>query len=120
VFTEIATTARDVAAGGHAVIADATFLDAPLRVQIEAEARAAGVPFIGLWLDADLAELEARVTARRGDASDATIETLHASARANPGVAKILGPAWRVLDAGDRAAALAGAREAVRSRGLAC
>jgi len=58
--------------------------------------------------------------ARRGDASDATIETLHASARANPGVAKILGPAWRVLDAGDRAAALAGAREAVRSRGLAC
>src|SRR6185312_466904 len=29
VFTEIATTARDVASGGHAVIADATFLDAP-------------------------------------------------------------------------------------------
>ena len=120
VFTEIATTARDVAAGGHAVIADATFLDAPLRVQIEAEARAAGVPFIGLWLDTELSELEARVASRRGDASDATIETLHASARANPGVARRLGPAWRVLDAGDRAAALAGAREAVRSRGLAC
>jgi aminoglycoside phosphotransferase family enzyme/predicted kinase len=120
VFTEIATTARAVAAGGHAVIADATFLDAPLREQIEAEARAGGVPFIGLWLDTDLSELEARVAARRGDASDATIETLHASARANPDVAQRLGPAWLVLDAGDRGAALAGARAAVRSRAPTC
>ncbi|MBN9561394.1 MAG: AAA family ATPase [Alphaproteobacteria bacterium] len=120
VFTEIATTARDVARGGHSVIADATFLDAPLRVQIEAEARAAGVPFIGLWLDTDISELEARVAARRGDASDATIETLHASARANPEVAQRLGPAWLVLDAAEREVALAGAREAVRSRAPTC
>ncbi len=120
VFTEIAETARAVAAGGHAVIADATFLDAAFRARIETEAGVASVPFIGLWLDADLPELEARIAARRGDASDATSEALHASARANPDVAARLGPGWIVLDAGKREAVLAGAREAVRSRVATC
>jgi hypothetical protein len=120
VFDEIATTACAVAAGGHAVIADATYLDAPLRARIAAAARATNLPFIGLWLGAPLPVLEARIAARHGDASDATVETLHASARANPDVAARLGPDWIVLDAGTPGAALAGARAAVRSRAASC
>ena len=48
------------AAGGHAVIADATFIDMGHRRTVETAAREAGVAFVGLWLEAPLAELEAR------------------------------------------------------------
>ena len=45
VFAELAALVRETAAGGHAVIADATFIDPRHRTLIEAAARAAGVPF---------------------------------------------------------------------------
>ncbi len=64
------------AAGTHAVIADATFLGAEAPIAVEQAARAAGVPFLGIWLDAPLAELERRVAARQGDASDADVAVL--------------------------------------------
>ncbi len=95
-------------------------LDAPLRARIAAAARQAGLKFIGLWLDAPLSVLEARIAARHGDASDATVEMLRDAARANPGVAARLGPDWIVLDADAPGAALAGAREAVRSGATSC
>lgn len=57
---------------GHAAIADATFTHPDSRGRIEAAARAAGIPFLGLWLEIGREEAAARVRARRGDVSDAT------------------------------------------------
>lgn len=70
---------------GHAVVLDATFLDPRLRAKAEAVAEAAHVPFLGLWLEAPLSVLEARLEARGRqavpDPSDATIAVLHRFAR---------------------------------------
>lgn len=71
VFAEIERRAAAILAAGHAVIADAVYGHAAQRAGIEAVARAAGVPFTGIWLTAAEAELERRVDRRRGDASDA-------------------------------------------------
>ncbi len=76
---------RDAASGGHAVVADALFLDPATRAGVAAAAGAAGVPFLGSWLEAPLPLLRARVAARRGDASDAGVAVLEAAARADPG-----------------------------------
>ncbi len=110
VFAALAEIARNVAAGGHAVIADATFIDARHRAMVAAAARTAGVPFLGLWLEAPLATLEARVAARRDDASDATIAVLHASSRSNPRAGD-----WVAIDATEAPATLTQARDAIRS-----
>ena len=83
--------------GGHAVILDAAFLEPSTRLAAAAVARAAGVPFIGLWLEAPLVLLRARVSARRGDASDADAAVLDAAARADPGPPD----GWSRLDASD-------------------
>jgi aminoglycoside phosphotransferase family enzyme/predicted kinase len=71
VFAAIADRARRMVGAGHAVIADGVYGRAEQRAQIEAAAGAAGVPFTGLWLTAPEGVLEARVEARRNDASDA-------------------------------------------------
>src|SRR5262249_32785720 len=76
VFAAVAEAVGVVAAGGHAVVADATFVDPAQRALVEREAAAAGVGFVGLWLQAPLAVLEARITARQRDASDATVDVL--------------------------------------------
>ena len=101
---------RDAAAalqGGHSVVADAAFLDPARRAGIEAVARAAGVPFAGFWLEAPIEVLRARVAARRGDASDATVAVLDGAAGQSTGEI-----GWTRLDAsGDPlAAALAAAQ----------
>lgn len=75
-------TARTLLAAGRAVVLDATFRDPALRARAETLAAEAGVPFQGLWMDAPLAVLEARVAGRTGDASDATVEVLRAQAAA--------------------------------------
>jgi uncharacterized protein len=109
VFAALADAARETAAGGHAVVADATFIDPAHRRAISAAARNAGVPFVGLWLDAPLPVLEARLTARTADASDATASVLRATARA-----KTFPPrTWRLIDATDAAVALAAARQQI-------
>jgi len=66
--------------GGHALILDATFLDGRMRQMAVEAGRSAGVPFLGVWLHAPLAELERRVEARRDDASDATLAVLRQAA----------------------------------------
>ena len=82
---------RTAVAGGHSVVLDATFLDPATRAAFQA---AACAPVLGVWLQADLAVLEARVAARQGDASDATVDVLRAAA------ARMLPPAdWLMLDA---------------------
>ncbi|MGD1876938.1 MAG: AAA family ATPase [Kiloniellaceae bacterium] len=72
VYTALAERARQALAAGQAVVADAVFAKPGERDAIAQVARAAGVAFTGLWLEADTAVLSARVTERRGDASDAT------------------------------------------------
>jgi len=65
---------------GYAVIADAVFDRSADRKEIEQCTAVAGVPFVGLWLDAPMDTLLARVAARRGDPSDATTEIVRAQA----------------------------------------
>jgi len=100
VFSELASLAEIAAKGGHAVIADATFMDFAHRSMVEAVAASARVPFLGIWLTAPLAVLEQRVAARTEDASDATVAVLHASAASDPGAG-----GWHAIEASDGAMA---------------
>lgn len=100
VFRELADLTELAAAGGHAVIADATFLDLRHRSMMEAAAHRAGVPFLGIWLIAPRGLLEQRVATRTGDASDATVSVLRAAVRNDPGPA-----GWHAVDASDGAVA---------------
>jgi hypothetical protein len=68
--------ARALLRAGRAVVLDATFIDPALRARAERLAAEVGVPFHGVWLDAPPKVLEARVAARTGDASDATVAVL--------------------------------------------
>jgi predicted kinase len=61
---------------GWPVIADAVFDRPEDRVALERVAAEAGATFIGVWLDAPHAALAARVCARTGDPSDATVDVL--------------------------------------------
>jgi aminoglycoside phosphotransferase family enzyme/predicted kinase len=57
---------------GASVIADSTFLREADRAALEAVAAESHCPFAGVWLEAAIDTLTARVTARAADASDAT------------------------------------------------
>ncbi|MBV8458657.1 MAG: AAA family ATPase, partial [Acetobacteraceae bacterium] len=96
---------------GHAVVLDATFLDPKLRVELAAAAHKIGVPFLGVWLHAPLSVLEARITRRRGDASDATVGVLRRAAAKGSGVV-----GWLPVDAADLGSALAVIRDAAFAR----
>jgi hypothetical protein len=71
VYAEVADHANIVVRAGHAAIADAVFAHPSDRQAIESRAAAAGVPFVGLWLDAPEPALIARSERRRLDVSDA-------------------------------------------------
>ena len=71
--------AQVVLAAGRSVIVDAVYAGEEQRRDIETAAVGLGIPFHGLWLEADRDALMARVTERRTDASDATPETVEAS-----------------------------------------
>ena len=105
VFATLTEMVRNVANGGHAVIADATFIDPRHRAMVAAAAQGAGLRFVGLWLEAPLPLLEARIAARQHDASDATVAVLHAIGSANPQAGD-----WIAVDASDAASALIQAR----------
>ncbi len=89
VFAEIAAAAGAIAAGGHAVVADATFMDPAHRAALRAAVGQA-VPFLGAWLEVPMAELERRVAVRTGDASDADLAVLRGAARAGAGAGEWL------------------------------
>jgi aminoglycoside phosphotransferase family enzyme/predicted kinase len=67
---------RALLKAGRAVVLDATFIDPALRARVEQLAADCGAPFHGVWLEAPLDVLKARVETRTGDASDATASTL--------------------------------------------
>ena len=82
---------------GYAVIIDAVSLIPDERRSFAAVARAAGVPFTGLWLEAPRAVMASRICARRHDVSDASAEILARQLRHDPGAID-----WVRIDAGGR------------------
>jgi len=108
VYDALAARASVLVRAGHAAIVDAVFLDPDERAQIERVATDAGVPFQGLWLTAPEGVLMQRLTARTGDASDATPDVLRQQLATDPGAL-----AWPTID-------VSGSREEVsaQARGL--
>ncbi len=100
VYDEMFTLAERILHTGHAVILDAVFLRPEERAAAEAVARAAKVPFQGVWLEGDAGLLRERMAARTGDASDADAEVLATQLERDPGTI-----GWRIGDAGDLDAA---------------
>jgi predicted kinase len=95
VYRRMREEAAAVLAAGLCVIADALHARPAEREAVADVARAAGVPFVGLWLEAPAAVLTARIAARRDDASDATVDVLKRQ------LAYDLGPmSWTRVDAG--------------------
>lgn len=84
--------ARAALSAGHSVVLDGVFLDPAMRAA--ARAAAGTHPFHGFWLEAPLAVLRARITARHGDASDADVAVLERAAKADPGTMD-----WTRIDA---------------------
>jgi len=71
VYASLAEKARRVGTAGHSALVDAVFARADERDAIRKVAADCGVPFTGLFLQADLGVRIARVEARAHDASDA-------------------------------------------------
>ncbi len=95
VYAALCAMAAEALGTGQAVVLDAVFAKPEERAAVEAVAQAAGVPFTGLWLDAAPEVMAARVTKRRGDASDADAAVVEHQLTYD------LGPlAWPRLDAG--------------------
>lgn len=94
---------------GRSVVLDAVNADPDLRRRLADLARARACPYSGLWLEAPLAVMKARVAGRQGDASDATADLVERQA------ASISPPDdWLRVDAsGTAEATLAAARRAL-------
>jgi aminoglycoside phosphotransferase family enzyme/predicted kinase len=71
IYATIADKARRAVAAGHSAIIDAVFATRQERAAAVASAEVLGVPFCGLFLDADLETRLARVTGRGRNVSDA-------------------------------------------------
>jgi hypothetical protein len=109
VYERINELAKRTVAAGHSAIADAVHARAGERDEIASVARAAGVPFEGIWLELPLKERVRRVGGRRGDASDADAKVAHAQEEYDPGEIR-----WRRIDAsGDPGEVLARVRKAL-------
>ena len=72
VYATLVANAATALSSGYSTVVDAVHAAPEEREAIEQVARKAGVPFVGIWLDAPQRVLVDRVEARRGDASDAT------------------------------------------------
>jgi len=85
VYATMADRARRLGADGASVVADAVFDRPERRAAIARAASAAGLPFVGLWLEADAQVLRERVETRAASASDATADILAAQPERDPG-----------------------------------
>ena len=72
VYAAFMARAERVLRAGHSVVLDAVFAREDERAAAEALALKVGVPFEGIWLDVPKEVAQARVAARKADASDAT------------------------------------------------
>jgi len=107
-YAQVIADARAGLAAGMTVIADAVYADPAERDALEAAARDAGVPFLGLWLDAPLEARIRRVGGRSGDASDATAQFLRGHPSREKGAMR-----WARIDASGSAEEVA--KKAVES-----
>jgi aminoglycoside phosphotransferase family enzyme/predicted kinase len=96
VYAETLRQAGRALDAGATVIVDAVAAHADERDAIAALAQAHGLRFDGLWLTGDADVLSARVAARDGDASDATVDVVRTQATWETG---LLGPGWHSIDA---------------------
>jgi aminoglycoside phosphotransferase family enzyme/predicted kinase len=103
VYATLLQEAQAALAGHHAVVADAVFQRPGERAAIAALAPPGR--FLGVWLEAPLPLLQARLEARRNDASDADAAVLAQAAARDSGSI-----GWARVDASDAAAALAHVR----------
>ena len=94
VYVEMFEEAARIAALGWPVIVDAVFDRPEDRETIAAAATRSRAPFLGVWLDLDLARRAARVDARVNDVSDATRDVLTAQMEKATGAIE-----WRKIDA---------------------
>lgn len=94
VYDTLASHAAAIVRAGHSVIVDAVFMDPADRIAVEQAARAAGVPFAGLWLEAPEPVLIERVQRRGDDASDANATVIRMQCARDPGTIS-----WRQVDA---------------------
>lgn len=97
VYCTLMEKAQDALRAGHGVIVDAVFAKPEERQRIADIGVNAGVPLTGLWLTASPATLMERVSQRRNDASDATVDVVKLQLAYEVGP---LSPAWKTLDAG--------------------
>lgn len=93
VYDALRRKAATVLATGYSVIIDAVSLRPEERRAFAEVARAAGVPFSGLWLEGRRETMASRIRARRDDASDASPEVLAEQLRHDPGTIE-----WTCLD----------------------
>jgi len=112
IFAALRDEAETALGAGHSVIVDAVHRTAEERDLIAAVAARRGARFVGLWLDAPLATLIARVQRRRGDASDASARVVIDQAA----IAPTETIAWARLDASVSPEALARSALAVCER----
>jgi hypothetical protein len=95
VYEALRRKAAAALATGYSVIVDAVSLKPEERQSFAAVAEAAAVPFSGLWLAAPASTMEARLRARRHDASDASPEVLTLQLGQDAGPID-----WVIIDAG--------------------
>ena len=80
-YRQLGTLAKSVLEAGYSALIDATFLKRQHRDQFRAQAAASGTPFLIIECFAPDNELERRILTRQAsqrDASEATLEVLHA------------------------------------------
>jgi predicted kinase len=117
VYRRIGDKARRALRCGYTVIADATFLRREDRDAIRRIAEQVGARFTGLWLEVGQTDAQNRVTARKGDVSDATAEVVARQFLETSGPSDDEG--WGRIDAGEgRAHALAIAQASFRDAKL--
>ncbi len=98
VYATLYERCRDTLAARWGVIADAVFSRSQERARVAQCADQAGVPFLGFWLEAKADILIPRVSARRGDASDAGAEVVRRQLERDHGPVD-----WEIIAAGDEA-----------------
>lgn len=110
VYSTVADRAAMAVGAGHAAIVDAVYARPGERDAIEGIAAAAGVPFVGLWLEAPEPVLIARAGQRRSDASDADAAVIRRQAAMDTGAIT-----WHRVDAApDSEKVLASATDVIR------
>jgi aminoglycoside phosphotransferase family enzyme/predicted kinase len=112
VFANLRTMAEATLHAGHGVIVDAVHRTPEERSLLRAVAEKTGARFVGLWLDAPLPVLVARVGARSGDASDATAEVVRTQAAEPVGALD-----WERIDAAGPIDAVASAARQIVAPG---